>query len=80
MVGPRGNFCGVGVGEQWIVCAAEEDATGLTPDPEPSHPPQTHCTEQTPEPNADREPEPAAMQEPEIKMEPTIASELEPKK
>jgi len=57
----------------------EGDITSLTPDPVPSQSLPTHRTEQTPEPTSDRESEPAAMQEPEIKTEPTITLEPEPK-
>lgn len=62
----------------WCSICPVRDITSPTPNPEPSQPPPTHGTEQTPEPNADSKPKPVMMHEPVKRTELIIAPEPEP--
>ncbi len=76
--GPKENFAAC---VEWVLenngLFFSEDNSSPTPDPEPSQPSPSRCTECSPEPTAAAEPEPAAITEPTpLKVtEPLIAPE-----
>lgn len=62
----------------FTVCAAEEDITNHTSEPEPKPAASYALMDETPGFTADMEPEPAAMSAPETTPEPIITPEPEP--